>query len=193
MKEVMLSSTVSIERYQEMVKEKDKKAIVEFIKQRFRERYIDPVKKSRSVHGFAIMALSCLMIEALQSFLEGLPNTKRYSKTTFRNFFKKCREWELDLGVFNDWVEDFYEGVRCGLLHQAETTSGWRIRRDCQLFDKRKKMINAQKFLKGLEKYLEKYCDELQQADWDSEIWQNLREKMKYVIENCEIPDQHQS
>jgi hypothetical protein len=37
---VMLSSTVSVAQYQEYEATKNKKAIADFIKQRFRERYV---------------------------------------------------------------------------------------------------------------------------------------------------------
>ena len=82
-------------------------------------------------------------------------------------------------------MDDFYSGVRCGILHQAETTNGWRIRRDGSLLDSEKKTINATIFHDELEKYLKNYCKRLKTSEWDSEIWRHLRKKMNTVIENC--------
>ena len=131
------------------------------------------------------MAICCLMIEALESFWRGWSDTRGRSGEAFRSFFRRCLEQNLELGVFSQQADDFYEGVRCGILHQAETTRGWRIRRKGPLFDQSTKTINATKFHDQLENALKRYCDELKQSEWDSEIWCNLREKMKRVIENC--------
>ena len=42
---------------------------------------------------------------------------------------------ESAFAPFRGHVRDFYKGVRCGILHQAETTMGWRIRRDGDLVE----------------------------------------------------------
>ena len=62
---------------------------------------------------------------------------------------------------------------------------GWRIRRCGPLFDANAKTVNATEFLQNLEACLENYCKELGQADWDYEVWENLRKKkMKTVCDN---------
>ena len=71
------------------------------------------------------------------------------------------------------------------MLHQAETKGGWRIRRDGPLVDKDTFTVNATKFLAALKAYLLDYQKELEQADWNDEIWQNLRKKMASLIKNC--------
>jgi len=184
--DVRLSSSVTIEEYHQREAEKNRERIADFILERFTERYIrpllvDPAKK----HGFCTMAISCLMIEALESFWQGWPNTRGLSREAFRSFFQRCSKQGLALGVFAQLADDFYTGVRSGILHQAETTNGWRIRRKGPLYDSVTKTINATKFHHELEKALRAYCDELKCSEWDAQVWQNLKTKMRSVIENC--------
>lgn len=182
----ILSSSVTVSDYRQFEADKDRRKIATFIWERFTERYIkplrvDPTKK----HGFCTMAICCLMIEALESFWEGWPDTDRRSEKAFNSFFRRCSKNKSELGIFFDQANNFYKGVRCGILHQAETTKGWRIRREGSLFNHSAKTVNATRFHDELEKALRFYCDTLEQWDWDSEVWRNLRKKMKVVIENC--------
>ncbi len=70
------------------------------------------------------MAISCLMIGALESFWQGWADARQRSREAFRSFFQRCAGQGLELDIFTKLADDFYEGVRCGILHQAETTSG---------------------------------------------------------------------
>ena len=186
--DVLLSSSVTIAEYRRFEAEKNRERIADFIMERFTERYIRPLRGNPTrKHGFCTMAISCLMIEALESFWQGWPDTEGKSRKAFRSFFQRCSEQKLELGTFSNLADDFYTGVRCGILHQAETTNGWRIRREGPLFDQSTKTINATRFHSELEKALQFYCDTLKRSDWDSDIWQNLRTKMRAVIKNCEI------
>lgn len=186
MKDVMLSSSVTVADYLQFEDDKARDKIATFIRERFTERYIkpllvDPAKK----HGFCTMAICCLMIEALESFWQSWVDTQGRSKKAFHKFFQRCSEHNSELGIFSDQANNFYEGVRCGILHQAETTRGWRIRREGTLFNPSTKTINATHFHKDLERELKFYSDTLKQSTWSSGIWRNLREKMKAVIDNC--------
>lgn len=182
---VKLSNNVTIKKYLELEVEKDKESIADFIKERFAERYINPVKKGPYKSGFAIMALSCLMIESLESFHKGWKNTDGKSKQAFRSFFEYAYKKELKLGVFHNIADNFYKNIRCGLLHQAETINGWRILRKGKLLNEESKTINANEFLNGVEEFLNFYYEKLKQSDWDDDIWKNLRKKMNAIIENC--------
>jgi hypothetical protein len=184
--ETLLSSSVTIARYRELEARRDREGIADFILERFSERYIMPVGEGKK-QGFCTMAICCLMIEALESFYQGWPDTKTRSSEAFDSFFRRCAEQKSELGVFADHADNFYRGVRCGILHQAETARGWRIRREGPLFDPSTKIINATLFHNELEKVLMAYRGTLKQSDWDSEIWHNLRKKMEAVIENCKL------
>lgn len=180
-----LATAFTVEDYRRLEKEQNKQEIIRFIHKRFKERYITPLRGDRSEkHGFCTMAICCLMIETLESFRHGWGDTRGKSKKAFDEFFKWCKENKLELGVFDP--KDFYKGVRCGILHQGETTNGWRIRRKGPLYDPSAKIINATAFHNELENALKRYLSALEESDWESKIWQNLRRKMKHVIANCQ-------
>ncbi len=107
----------------------------------------DPnVKDKPIVPGFSIMALSCLLIETLQSFYKDPaphgnarsaepcnypagpcvrePSTAR----AFKDFLKRSNHFNKDFP--NSEIRgDFAVNVRNALLHEAETRHGWLIRR----------------------------------------------------------------
>lgn len=177
-----LSSSVTIGKYLKFKEAKDKKRIADFVKERFKERYIDPID-NKTTSGFCIMANCCLMIEALESFYNGWKDTSSagQSQLAFCNFFDRVSSFSTLRG----FSAKFYKHVRCGILHQAETTGGWRIWRIGNLFDPIDSIINATEFLRLLKKYLEQYKQELERADWDDEVWKNLIKKMDAIIKNC--------
>lgn len=158
----------------------DRTAIADAIRARFVDRYIEPVKAKP--RGFTIMAVSCLMIEALESFRQGWESSNGRSKAAFCFFFDAFAPFK-DL---RGHAQAFYKHVRCGILHQAETTGGWRIRRDSSpLFDSSNFTINANKFLDALVAVLGTFCDELKTLPWDSAEWKNVRKKMEAIVRNC--------
>lgn len=178
MHNVKLSSTVTIKKFNELVAANNRQCLGEFIKQRFSERYFDPVENSNLKNGFAIMAISCLVIEAIESFYQGLPDTKGQSTTMFCGFFNRADGFN-SFSSKDDW---FYRDIRCGILHQAETRGGWRILRSGPLLDKSNKSINAAKFIKELQNVVEQYADEIQT---DEVLWKNFCKKMEAVCANC--------
>ena len=85
--ETKLSSSTTISCYHELVKAGDKAKLGCFIIERFDERYFLPVERSNNKHGFTVMAIACLIIETLESFYQGIADTKGASKKMFREFF----------------------------------------------------------------------------------------------------------
>ena len=126
--------------------------LAEFFRQRITERYIDPVRQigSGDRNGFPIMAISCLLIETFESFRQGWESTEGRGRCSlaFCYFF----DTEEAFGCFKGHSQEFYKCVRCGILHQGETTGGWTIRRDGVLFDRKQKRVNATLFHQELEK-----------------------------------------
>jgi hypothetical protein len=173
---LLLANGVTISDYRRMETAGDAAAVAAFLRQRFEERYlrplvdVDPGRKS----GFAMVAVGCLMIEALESLRLGYRHSDGQSRRIFRSFF---RHWE-PFAAFAPLADDFFENVRCGILHQAETTGGWRIRRQGPLLDAEGKILNATRFLSTLRTVLRRYCDQLDAAPWESEIWGNARRKL---------------
>jgi hypothetical protein len=177
---VMLSSSVSVARYRELEMARQKEPIARFVEQRFRERYISPASCD-GAHGFSIMANCCLMIEALESFYQGWEDTEYKSRQAFESFFKR----EPRFQVLQPRCGDFYYDVRCGILHQAETKGGWRIRRSGPLLDEESLTINAIEFLRQLGLCLSAYAELLCNQAWDTDEWVRFRTKMDHVIEHC--------
>src|SRR5271163_1417558 len=69
-----------------------KKPIIKFIHHRLNRRYIQPLLHITPGYesGFLMMAASCLLIEALQSFYTGENDTKKTGSTkAFKEFFKR--------------------------------------------------------------------------------------------------------
>ena len=117
-------------------------AAKEYFHVRLFSRYLDPIKVLQengtyTGEGFSIAAIQCTLIEFLESTVQGV--TYRYrrgaaslgqneysnSRDLFVSFLKGRRPFS---GDFNEQLaQDFYEGVRCGLLHEARTKNGWTI------------------------------------------------------------------
>ena len=158
----------------------DRAAIADAILARFLDRYIEPVRAKK--RGFTIMAVSCLMIEALESFVQGWESSDGRSKASFCFFFDEFDAFK----DFRGHARDFYKHVRCGILHQAESTGGWRIRRDTRLlFDPIARTVNAERFLDALQAVLEKFCRDLKGLPWNDQQWKNVRKKMEALVRNC--------
>lgn len=167
-----------------MIKKNDQTGLSDFIKVRFNERYIRPLEGTdkHEKHGFCIMAISCLMIEALQSFRRGWKKTTGLGELAFCSFFQDNDYFR----EFSSYGCGFYRNVRCGILHQAETTGGWTIRRKGRLFDSHNKRINATEFHKRLQAYLDDYCIKLQQANQNDYLWENCKKKLWAICKNCD-------
>ncbi len=133
-----------------------------------------------------MMAICCLCIESLECFRRGWRQTRRPHEQVFRNFFDR----EQGFAPFRGYSKSFYANVRCGILHQAETTGGWRIWLKGLLFDSDRLTINASLFADELRKAIDHYVNELQDNDWDSDILVNFRKKMKSILDNCRRPSQ---
>lgn len=183
-KDVELAKNFRISDYKKAEREKDRKKLSSFVRQRFSERYVEPLKAVplKKKNGFAVMAACCLLIEALEAFRQGWEDTKNKSRQAFCFFIDANPE----LGALRGNAQAFYQHVRCGILHQGETTGGWLIRRKGPLFDPAKLAINATKFLLAMEKCLNRYFESLRKAGWDADVWNKFRKKMKAVVVNCD-------
>ncbi|CAA6820651.1 MAG: Unknown protein [uncultured Sulfurovum sp.] len=178
---------ITISKYNDFLRRKDKDAIADFIYNRLYSRYIKPFEfddymyKEMYKNGFSMMASFCLLIETLQSFKYGWGDSNRRSGQLFQDFFKD----NSDFGDLKNRGSDIYKHIRCGILHQGESTGGWEIsRKDKELLED--KTIDAVRFGKILEKSLLEYKTLLESEAWDSEIWDNFRTKMRRIIANTQ-------
>ena len=109
---------------------------ISILKQRINERFIEPTDKliefekelppEDKKYGFTIMALDCLLCETIQSFYEGVKNSKGKSKQIFKRFLQQRQHFK-SFFVTEKQAEDFYYDVRCNLLHQAQTSAVTKI------------------------------------------------------------------
>ena len=120
-----LASDFTVGDYKAARDTKQRGLIAEAIRRRFTERYVSPALEGPKRHGFAMMAISCLMIEAFVSFKKGWEDSGGRSAEAFSAFFNEA---DLFKG-FRGHEKKFYKNVRCGILHQAEATGGWKIAR----------------------------------------------------------------
>lgn len=177
MDDIWLSDKVTVRQYKEL-ENTDRKSIAQFVRERFNERYFDPMDSDRK-HGFTIMAVCCLVIETLESFYRGEGDTKGRSELMFCSFFARCASLN-EFGGGGSW---FYKDIRCGLLHQSEARNGWRIRRDGPLLDMNERVINATLFMCELKSAVDAYANQLEHDD--GQLWANFKKKMKAVCKNC--------
>lgn len=178
-----LSNNFTIENYLDFKRNQNKKEIVRLIIERINERFIDPSLENPYRHGFAMMAIGCLTIEAFQGFKMGNISDKGIGGDGFKAFFIDHKEFGL--GTDNE-RGSFYSHIRCGLLHDAEARGGWRIIRTGLIFDKSKKTINATRFMKLLKKSISDYFQQIEKLDWNKSEWKNVIKKLDSIVEKSQ-------
>lgn len=180
-------TAMTVRDYADWHAARDRGKIAGLIHSRFSERYLEPALDSPKRHGFAMLAVGCLMVEALESFRNGWKNSTGKSESAFCSFFQAHDE-------FNDLrpvAHEFYRAVRCGILHQAEATDGWRVHRDPGLFAQTGgvRSVSAWEFCEALKAVLNRYHDDLVAADWSDDRWVKTRKKLQAICRNCGLPD----
>lgn len=143
-------------------------------------RYLDPIKVLQENgafrgEGFSIAAIQCSIVEFLESTVQGKsyrfirkgdPPLGRYeyssSSDIFVSFLVNRAPFKND---FNESIaRDFYEGVRCGLLHEARTKNGWMIlakEEGDRTIDANGKIVYRDNFQTGLLAFVQWYKDAL--------------------------------
>ena len=146
-----ISGNLTINDWEELVKglknEKDENwgLAFHFFEERIKTRYLNTINTILAMdldigEGFAVVNLQCSLIETIECFISGWKfSSKPYgwfrntiepfnkqrlnNKNIFQIFFKK-REPFSNLDIHGG---DFFESVRCGLLHETQTKNGWKI------------------------------------------------------------------
>jgi hypothetical protein len=186
-----------------------KDLLVSLIQRRYEERFLDPIRTLRSAsghakgYGFAIMALCSLLIESLQSYRHGLPTTHEGEYATLAAFNPPTEydipkaERKSGTQVFVDFFSfpahqvlfpgvdggTYYSRIRNGLLHQAQTKGGWKIRiGQARLWNEPDKIVDRNKFADALTCAFNQYLEELNRAAWDNDIWRKARRKLWWLV-----------
>lgn len=161
-------------------------AYADYFLTRLKDRYIDPIEaiKERGTccgEGFSIMTIICSMIEFLESTYQGknyrivrkgeskLRRTEEYDKSSpiFISFLTERPPFNNEFD--KKLAQDFYENVRCGLLHEARTKGKWII----GAMNTSKKLIENEKgnvvvyrdnFFEAIKGFVEQYKNELRDS-----------------------------
>ena len=157
---------------------------------RLRERYIIPVDflvaaeeeipASERRFGFAVLAIDCLLVETLGAFLEGLGETSGRSKEIF------CRLLTSHPQFCNDFpqplAEQFYDELRCGVLHQAEIRGNSKLWSIGPLVQKvgDSLIVNRNEFHERLKSVFADYLDQLRDPT-NTQLRSRFRKKMDFI------------
>lgn len=154
----------------------------EFFLKRLSLRYLNPIETlqergNREGEGFSIVALQCVLLEFLASTVKGksyLHNHKPKTPPDPKDpFYSNSKELFVEFlhtyspfkSSFNrKTAEDFYTGVRCGLVHEARTKNGWIIRANKSsknMIDLKSKKVNRYALQDAIIDFLKWYEKEL--------------------------------
>lgn len=150
----------------------------DYYRQRLDLRYLNPIKAiqvggSSRGEGFSIVTIQCALIEFLAAAHDGLAYRHKnprapyeYSRSgeIFARFLQSVRPFS---GIFDQGsAQDFYTSVRCGLLHEATTKNGWRIRANGgKAIYAASKLVYRNQLQKLLLNYIDGYRDDLCQNE----------------------------
>ncbi|GAB4234677.1 MAG: hypothetical protein Tsb0034_08490 [Ekhidna sp.] len=164
-------------------------AIDIFIK-RIEPRYLEPIRiliaedskldvRERR-YGFTITAIMCLLIETLYCFRKGILDNTGNAVITFREFLTESNSFKDHFD--EESASAFYNHIRNGILHQAETKEKSRIRDVGPLVRKIKGSIaiNRTEFFNLLENEFHSYIDQLADTS-NAELRAAFIKKMNHV------------
>jgi hypothetical protein len=159
------------------------RAFDEYFEPRLNARYLDPIAAIKDIgksmgEGFSMLAILCTLIEFLEATFQGKKyrHLKRgetqenlgedeYSRSEdmFISFLANRNNFSTQ---FNKpgLAKDFYESIRCGLLHEARTKNGWRIRdwsANGSMIDISNKIVYRDNFHAAITEYIKWYRKEL--------------------------------
>jgi len=164
---------------------------ISIFKRRIHERFIEPTDRliefekevlpEDKKYGFAVMALDCLLCETIQSFYEGVKDSKGKSKQIFKSFLQERQNFKCFF-VTEKQAEDFYYCVRCNLLHQAQTSVSTKIWTVGALINRTEMttMINRLAFHDAIKAEFDLYLSLLADPN-NVRLRDNFKEKMIYL------------
>ncbi len=150
----------------------------DYFLQRLNLRYLAPIRvlQENDKHqgeGFSIVAIQCSLIEFLETTAKGTTyrHLGRGERASSLNEFEYSKSDDVFVAFLssrqpfcstfnNASAYDFYVNVRCGLLHEARTKGGWKIRADLAqgvIADVKNKIIDRNNFQTALLEYIRAY------------------------------------
>ncbi len=191
--DIKISPRFRKSHWQSACDEGDWEKMVKIFKDRIEGRFLKPIRliaKDRDIgefSGFSILALDCLIIETLNQFYQGIDKTKRPHKNAFWNFFNNSEFFKDDFN--EDKAFAFYDHVRCGILHQAQTKQKSVVRIDQKAMIQSVEndisiglIVDRAKFHEALEKEISSYMVKLKNDGVEnSNLRGNFIKKMNLV------------
>lgn len=173
----------------------------DFFVQRLEQRYLKPIRilqccGSLEGEGFSILAIQCSLIEFLASTRQGLnyqhgaeKNNKDHkygdSQDMFVSFLRKLAPFSQTF-TCKKYAKYFYVNIRCGILHEAATKNGWRIKanhpKKDAVADVGKCIVYRNNFQKAIEQYVEAYGRELAA---NKELQDAFIRKYDHIAKQC--------
>jgi len=146
-------------------------------------------KNVRAFSGFVIIAIDCLLIETIEQFYRGIKRTgKDKDDQMFYDFFQRSSELKQFFDTL-DKSKVFYNQIRCGILHQAQTKKqstihikkgtpalSWVDANDIQ----KGISINRNKFHKAVKAVFTQYLSDLKKGK-DLNLRQKMQRKMNFI------------
>lgn len=174
---------------------------------RIQGRFLDQIEALSddiATNGFSIMALECLLIETLAQFREGLRHTRNCSKSKYTSFLV-----EIDsvfgnfpplsgFATLNDYHDQvypdnkppqnnaliFYDRIRSGILHQAQTSDNSGLTENNQngiiYWNNGYYMVSVPLFVESVNNYIDRYCDQLRSSE-NYILRGNFVNKLRYI------------
>ncbi|TCR97805.1 hypothetical protein [Rhizobium sp. BK418] len=149
-------------------------AFQDFLFARLQSRYLKPIRLLQNEgswegEGFSIVSIQCAMLEFLAACRRGLiyrhknpqpPFEYSASGELFASFLSETAPFNALFS--SDNAVEFYRKVRCALLHEARTKSGWTIHASGQTgVDCSRKIIYRDALQKLIEGYIDGYGRDL--------------------------------
>ncbi|EHO84446.1 hypothetical protein [Fusobacterium ulcerans] len=133
---------------------------------------------------FIITAIISLLIETLLQFDKGILGTKGSSKMKYIEFLTTKKPFSKEFS--KKTAEIFYEDVRCGILHSAQTNRNTQLGGYCceeKIFEEINNGIRVDVYnlFAKIEEYINNYISLLKDPSQE-EIRKNFIKKMNYII-----------
>jgi hypothetical protein len=99
---------------------------INIVEDRIRGRWLDAVDQLIAFEyaGFAILALDCIVLEAMWGFMKGRAVPKGQERQVYRDILTGP-----GFDLTPDQSDSFREFVRNGLIHDSETRARWLVKR----------------------------------------------------------------
>lgn len=168
-----------------------------FVEERFRTRFVDPLDALSTLPyaGFLVVAVTSLLIEALQRVCEGRRLEEHASGELVTKFLRTADRFG---GIFRSFEHkdrykktcpciacDFYGSVRSGIVHEGEAQNGWLIRqgqRHLLRVDGESKVLDRDRFYAVVRDEFQAYLEALGQPGTESDrLRTNLRNTLDAV------------